>query len=356
MQCENTTPTAAYVHVANPDDTDRVMTVSVKATFFVNDDGRVELDRKDPLPIEIADRETDFGVFPQDIMPTKGSVFEVFCLGQAHAPGQNPVQQMDVEMTVGETSQRLRVSGDRHWTSIEEDPRISEPEPFSTMPILWENAFGGTSEVWIDRESAVDIRHPLNPFGKGFDPRPQAGELKIGLPEGYPIFPTELPLPNIESPDELVTAPLDQPMPRCFAPIPLMSPLHMKQFVEFPNSLDEGEILPQVDRNRVNSRAASEWRLPIPNARTRVSLLGMTSDGELSFELPEVRFLIDYIFGEKEGTTELIPQRLMLLPEERRFYLLFKDFFSFSFIEEMERCIRVRMEEGWYTTNQGGLS
>jgi hypothetical protein len=38
----------------------------------------------------------------------------------------------------------------------------------------------------------------------------------------------------------------------------------------------------------------------------------------------------------------------MLLPEERRFYLVFRSTFMVDLTPEMERSFRLRIEEGWF--------
>jgi uncharacterized protein YjbI with pentapeptide repeats len=89
-----------------------------------------------------------------------------------------------VRFSVGGWSKSLAVFGRRVWTERIGDP-ISEPAPFTSMPITWANAFGGPE-------------HPANPAGKGFK-----------TPE----------LPTIEDPRALVTSRRDAPAPACFGPV-----------------------------------------------------------------------------------------------------------------------------------------
>jgi hypothetical protein len=362
MQFVNNTPAAALCHVGNPDDTDRVMTVTAKVTFVVSDNGEVSIDTDSPYPVQMADTETKLGILPQDIMPRTGEVFEVCCLGKAHAPYRRPTRYMQVSLTVGEVERRLHVFGDRSWIGNGSRSYISNPEPFTEMPITWERAFGGTAEALVDNETSVELRHPFNPLGKGFDPTPDAKTLAKGLksPKGYPIVTTTRQLPNIESPDALIRRFDDSPKPVCFAPLPLHLPLYLNRFV--PKSMDtmeSGEMNPikkikEILWNDLAAlRAPDELLMDIPERHTKVSVTGMTPERDLTFQLPALRFFIDYLFGTKDGKAELVPRLLMLLPEERRFYLVFKSYFSFEHIRGMERCVRLHMEKGWTALAKG---
>jgi hypothetical protein len=55
----------------------------------------------------------------------------------------------------------------------------------------------------------------------------------------------------------------------------------------------------------------------------------------------------DYVLGGRSGTRELVPQLLMLLPEARRFYLVYRASFTMEVQPEIERAFRLRLAEGW---------
>ncbi len=86
---------------------------------------------------------------------------------------------------------RLAVFGERRWRGG--SMGIAEPgapEPFESMPLVYERAFGGA-------------RFDDNPLGVGHAP----GEAALGR------------LPNLEDPTHLITSPRDTPPPACFAPL-----------------------------------------------------------------------------------------------------------------------------------------
>jgi uncharacterized protein YjbI with pentapeptide repeats len=115
---------------------------------------------------------------------------EVVVLGSAFAPPNRKVTARSVKVEVGPIAKELVAVGDRFWKG----GVPTEPVPFETMPLTWENAFGGEG-------------YTPNPVGKGFAPmKTESGD-------------TAHHLPNIETPKKLVTSPNDRPVPASFSPV-----------------------------------------------------------------------------------------------------------------------------------------
>lgn len=115
---------------------------------------------------------------------------DIVLLGSACAPGGSPVKAMGVSLRVGKTQRTLRVLGDRKWrfgSLLALVPTPTESEPFTTMPITYDRAYGG-----IDEASAA--WYPQNPSGRGF----------IATKTREAVH--ETPLPNIEDPADLITS------------------------------------------------------------------------------------------------------------------------------------------------------
>ena len=64
---------------------------------------------------------------------------DVLLIGSAWAPDKRPVTRMQVGMSVGGPQKTILVTGDRVWR----DGQPSDPQPFESMPLVWERAFGG---------------------------------------------------------------------------------------------------------------------------------------------------------------------------------------------------------------------
>lgn len=106
---------------------------------------------------------------------------EFLVYGNCHAtPDRGVTRARDVQISVGPLSKKLTVFGDRYWHGS----RHGDPDPFSSMPLTWDKAFGGGD-------------NSANPLGKGQDP----------LPDG------RRPMPNVEHHDEYMSFPQDRPKP-----------------------------------------------------------------------------------------------------------------------------------------------
>lgn len=115
---------------------------------------------------------------------------DVVLMGEAFAPRGKPAPEVDVTLSVGPVKKTVRVFGDRRWTGLLGD-RISSPEPFERVPLVYERAFGGLLAVDpITNEAKRDVRNPAGP----------------GLHA----------LPNLEDPAALIARPSDTPAPACF--------------------------------------------------------------------------------------------------------------------------------------------
>ncbi len=129
---------------------------------------------------------------------------EVLVTGKCFTPGGEPRPASQVSFTVGSINKTLNVFGNRYWKLTPGGRFISEPEPFTEMPITWDRGFGGR-----------DFKK--NPLGKGMD--------KVTMPDGKEV----LPLPNIEDPQNMIGSPSDRPEPQSFGPIDLMWPQRFKK-------------------------------------------------------------------------------------------------------------------------------
>ncbi|HEY4146928.1 DUF2169 domain-containing protein [Pinirhizobacter sp.] len=110
---------------------------------------------------------------------------EVLLAGSAHAAHGLAVTEQTVRLVVGTMDKRLRVVGDRQWMyGMLPWFQVTEPLPFTQMPLTWSRAFGG-------------VGHPANPEGRGYT-RNRLAAL-FGRNHGD--------MPNIEDPGRLVRAP-----------------------------------------------------------------------------------------------------------------------------------------------------
>lgn len=334
----------------------RVGIVVAKATFSLGPGGKVSLETQRPMPLFARDERTELGLLPRDDLPRRDAAFEVILLGAAHAPGGLPTRSMVVALSVGARRRELWVRGDRRWVRGPMGRfEITPPQPFVRMPLTWERAFGGTCEVYIDRDAVLPISYPYNPAGKGFDPGPSAEALcrSLGAPEGFPVYNYVRELPNVESPEAPIERWADAPRPACWATVPMESALHAERMLgpdgqpRPPSVLGSPELL---------HRAHPDWIIERPPAGCEVVLEGLTPEYKTSFRLPPLRVFCDYVLGTRGGTLELLPHALVLLPEQARFYVVYRAPFAFVFEPRSERAMRLRLEEGWYPPDTEAMS
>ena len=136
---------------------------------------------------------------------------EVLMVGKCCAPDKTPTQRLFVDLDFGPMIKRVVVTGNRFWVRgdrsenllgriVGHDWEMSEPEPFVEMDIGWRNAFGGPD-------------FPENPWGKGY------------LPSGEsPALDHSSPLPNVERPERMMSAPSSVAEPAGYGPIDMTWP------------------------------------------------------------------------------------------------------------------------------------
>lgn len=348
MELVNQTPATAKVKLSVDEQTGlKYGIIAAKATFIVHKDGTTEIDTQDPFPLFDADEKTDLGFLPSDLYPRRDPVFEVILLGAAYAKGHNSTPHHLVELTVGNTTRRIHVFGDRGWETPE---KISLPQSFSRIPLTYEYAFGGSCEAFFDDNTILDVEDPMNKYGRGFDAEKIARDLAAGFqaPEGFPKMNYQRILPNLENPEKIISKNSDTPEPYCWATIPPDIGFRMIEAIRvFHRDGKPPEL--EATRNMVYHRAHPDWIIDLPPSNTRITMKGMMPDNDsLTFDLPPVRIIADYVVGNRTGSRELIPQLLMLLPEENRFYLVYRSAFTVDVSAEIERSFRLRLEDGWY--------
>lgn len=321
MQLSNTSPVPAQSIVFDHEDR-RFSSVTAKATF--NFDG--ELETQDPTPLFAVDEPTDLGLLPADAHARFDDAFEVITLGRAYSPGGRKCTRRLVSLTVGVHTRHLHVCGDRRWISA----TISEPEPFTSLPLTYERAFGGRCDLYLDAESPLEVTHPLNALGKGFDPEPSVVALRreLRLPSGLPYVAYERTLPNVEDPQNLVARTTDNPDPASWATVPREIGLCQLRAVRREVSVNLA----------LAHRAHPTWIVSRPAANATVKLTGLTPNGGEEFRLPQLRIFAD----TEQERRELCPQMLVLLPEQRRLYVLYRTVSPFA-----AKGARLRLEPGW---------
>ncbi len=200
-------------------------------------------DREEP-PI-CPDRETatsrnpgalDYLVHESDLFAAARPLCDILVHGSVR-PSRGAVKTLDTGVKIGSLKKVVRVWGDR---SVAVDAqgrlRFSDPEPFTSMPLTWDNAYGGRDEYAEQRlyprkkgrllqpaedDRARVIGYPRNAAGRGFFIDMDRERLEGAL------------APNLEDPEDPVTPDrllargpfdwMDRPVAACYSPLDVLT-------------------------------------------------------------------------------------------------------------------------------------
>ena len=89
---------------------------------------------------------------------------DVVVIGSAWAPEGKSVTQIDAGIAIADRRKLVRVFGERAWRRG--GAGFSAPEPFESLPIVYERAYGGACPS--DTDGAPTPAEERNPVGRGF--------------------------------------------------------------------------------------------------------------------------------------------------------------------------------------------
>lgn len=199
LQLKNNTPfSSALIPNVNKQGNNFILVV-IKATFNIN---------PEVASVSIADEQqkilyedvfygepgTSSIKYEADTALTKNAV-DFVVNGHVYAPQGRQIRELNAGVKVGNHRHDLRVFGDRFWYKEMAAWRASSPAPFSKMPLVYENSYGG-SLTKTGSDFCV-----YNPVGKGFCKAESETVTEV------------LQLPNIENPFQLIRYKNDNPLP-----------------------------------------------------------------------------------------------------------------------------------------------
>lgn len=220
---------------------------------------------------------------PADFAPHRPST-SVICLATARAPQGKPIGRLAARIRVGPVDQRFTVTGKRVWQRAGTSWQPSEPEPFVTMPLDFEHAYGGRDGERCEAR---------NPVGQGYWDRERRSD-----PDG-------VVLPSVEAAGQEITSPEDHPEPAAGGAIAG----HWQPRLGFAGTYDEAwqksraPLLP-VDFDERFFQISSHGLQPAEHLRggEPIELEGLTSNGLLCSAVPRplVRVRIDRTWARPE--------------------------------------------------------
>lgn len=305
---ENPTPLPAAL-VPGYDEHGRTqVTVVVKGTFRLREGELALSDEQAPLR-EADEHFGDPGAssvrYEAELGPQKPGT-DVVLLGHAWSP--SPTEALDVTLVAGRLRKVARVFGDRAFFRSGAGFSISEPRPFSRMPLVYERAFGGADGESFD---------PRNPVGVGFSANIESAD--------------DLRLPNLEDPRRLIASPADRPDVAGFGFIAR----HWMPRRAFAGTMDEAwraerfPFLPlDFDKRHYQSAHPDLVSARYFQGGEQVRLEGASEGGPVSFKVPRLDLDIDVSILGKTTLHRLSLDTLVIEPDERRVTLIHR--FTFA--------------------------
>jgi len=298
-------------------DNNYILVIIVKATYDILEN-RAIVTSFDQTPVLYADELYDnekggSTKFESDLVPTKVNT-DVLLAGNAYAPNHQAVNALDVFMRVGPIEKSLRVVGDRYWlqTALMGKLVASDPAPFTEMPMVYENAFGG-----INKQSG-DIC-PSNPVGKGIIGKKAKAKTIVGVA-----------LPNIENPYQLINGHKDQPDPVGFGPIGKgWSPrLSLLGTYNEKWEKERSPLWPEDFSVAFFNAAPQDQQVPgFLKGDEPVYLKHLNANGDLAFNLPGDHPNVSVVKKANSAQSNAIEMRLdtlTLLPNDNKFVQLWR--------------------------------
>ena len=351
MQLDNTTPFAAgYTLGIEPSGREHLV-VAVKGTFTIPDrDGDTALLAPEQAPLVMADEfwgEPGFSATRYEVdFALRKPRCDVLLNGSAYAPDGRPAERVRVGLELGSLRKSFTVVGDRRWTGTSAGPRPGPPEPFTTMPITYDRAFGGSDP--IDPDATCRTAYMPNPVGCGYH------EARHGLAIiGHPV-------PNTEESHDPIELPWGSYRPMSLGAIGR----NFAERIAHAGTYDQGwqdntfPFLPADFDLRYYQAAPEDQQIEHPEGGEAMQLLNLTPTGRARFRLPtlDVPIMVFKEGGEEEslkGTLDTI----IIEPDFGRLMLVWRASVPLQrSMFEIEEVIVGRMSRAWYRARRLGKS
>ncbi|MGB5986494.1 MAG: DUF2169 domain-containing protein, partial [Desulfobacterales bacterium] len=261
MNFLNHTPYPAKFLSGSTGQSEIIGIVVCKVTYRLRDNIIVPVTEDEAWPV--FDKPYEFrGVsFAPEVDFRKNDI-DILIFGDAVAPGKKSTRTLDVSARCGRIHHQLAVFGDRFWHAREGGLSPTDPEPFVTMPLTNDRAFGGSAIM-----AGAEVFHPINPEGRGFLCEKQQVEGTL--------------LPNLEDPDSLIVHWRDMPRPACW-----YKPVGMLQSKKSLNTTSEKFPLEMMQS--MFNLAVPELIAQPEDLGKMLHLSGLSEDGDVAFPVPDL--------------------------------------------------------------------
>jgi hypothetical protein len=339
---------AAWTMGIDPSGREHVVVV-VKGTYLIPDDGGplVLAPKEQQVPLVMADTFTGA---PGLSAPVHEAEFawakprcDVLLNGTAYAPGGRAAERVRVGVKLGDWQKVFDVVGNRVWVQRGLTPGPSAPEPFVSMPVSYDVAFGGVDDTDPDNASA----YMRNPIGRGYG-APRSAERLLGRA-----------VANTEDPREPVVLPWGRyaamsfgPVARGWQPRLALAGTYDQAWID-----DVFPFLPADFDVRHFQAAPEDQQIDEPGGGEGVVLLNLTPGGRVRFRLPG-DLEMPVVFFPKRGEAEhdrALLDTVVIEPNAGVVCLVWRTARTLvRNVHEMEEALVGRMSNGWWRSKRLG--
>ena len=318
VELENTTDLRARMFRGEPEPGLMLCVVVAKVAFEIRPDGSLSACPADEVEILEEAAPTPAGLLPSDQVPYRPGV-DLFVHARAHAPRGRPTPAMEVALQLGRFEHRLLVIGDRRWTRA---GHPSSPEPFVTLPLTYDRAYGGqaTSRGQL-------VAWPDNPEGRGFVYEESTAEGTV--------------LPNVENPAQRITSWRDRPKVMGWAPVPQQTATHLRRSID----IVDAETYAYRFTPQVFSSAHPDLVLPELAPGTQGMLAGVDPSGRFAFSTPMLELAATVELGPKQHDIAASLDTLGILVDTRRLLATYRVSFRYRFVPKQIRRVRLAVAD-----------
>ena len=218
-----------------------------------------------------------------------------------------------MSLQVGTMSKSFNVVGDRVYNAGALYITVSDPKPFTKLPISYNNAFGG-----VDKSNENPAKHrfyPLNYAGVGYHDDTSAKQIN------------DKPLPNTEEVGRGVSRPGGGYNPMAFGVVGRA----WKQRVQYAGTYDQKWIddhypfLPKDFDPRYFQAAAADQQIEYPKGGKEVVLTNLTPQGRTTFRLPKTKLPIVWVLRDDTAReAQAVVDTIIVEPDEKRFMMVWR--------------------------------